>query len=100
MEDEIYEKLRNKFREKYGLIVALTLNRDELKDWCKGDPILEKFEREINALNDDEEFIKKVEEEERMQAIEIAKEMLEENKSIQEIAEITELTPEEIEELK
>ena len=79
MEDEIYEKLRNKFREKYGLIVALTLNRDELKDWCKGDPILEKFERAINALNDDEEFIKKVEEEERLQAIEIAKEMLEGN---------------------
>ena len=86
----------NESVDNYKMLAALVCDKDELHALCKGDPLLEKFEREVIRLNKDPQI--------RAQAlaenIETAKNMLNKNIDIDTIAEVTGLPKEEIEKLK
>ena len=127
---KVKEKCYNEHDKRYSLIAALVCNREELEEISKGDPILEKYKNEVERMNEDREFANMMDQEEEARklhntliseakndgfvegrsegitegetnkAVEIAKKMLAKNKSIEEIVEYTDLTPEEIKKLK
>ena len=118
----IYEfnlpKLKEPCYNNYKFISLLDAEEDELKIICEGDKEMEKFEKEIHRLNDDDDFIQLMTDEEENEILKntyigrgfkqgikqgekvgkqkIAKEMLKKGMDISTISEITELTIDEI----
>ena len=122
----IYEfnlpKLKKACYNDYKFIALLDCEEDELKTLCEGDKEMEKFEKEVYRLNDDEEFFRLMTDEEENESlkntyigrgfkqgveqgeksgkqkrnIEIAKEMVNNNIAIDLIIKCTGLTEEEI----
>lgn len=103
---------------KYKHLIMLDLPKEELKELSKKDREVEKYMKEIERVNQDprfREYMSKEEDQkkiyntqmskaynkgEKEKSIEIAKKMLQNNKSISEISEYTGLTAKEIESLK
>ena len=103
---------------KYKHIIMLDLPKEELEELSKKDREVEKYMKEIERVNQDprfREYMSKEEDQkkiyntqmskaynkgEKEKSIEIAKKMLQNNKSISEISEYTGLTAKEIESLK
>lgn len=93
-------------------------NKEELEEFCKGDKVMEEIKRNVLKLNTDKELIESLyvegeeeriinterkiafEEGEIKKSIEIARNMLLKNMSVQDISDITGLTFEEINKLK
>ena len=122
----IYEfnlpKLKDPCYNNYKFISLLDAEEDELRKLCEGDEKMEKFEKEVHRLNDDDDFIQLMTDEEENEIlkntyigrgfkqgieqgervgkqkrnVEIAKEMLKKGMDISTISEITELTIDEI----
>ena len=122
----IYEfnlpKLKKACYNEYKFIALLDCGEDELKTLCEGDKEMEKFEKEVHRLNDDEEFFRLMTDEEENETlkntyigrgfkqgveqgeksgkqkrnIEIAIEMIKKGMDTITISEITGLTEEEI----
>ena len=69
----IYEfnlpKIKKSCYNEYKLLAALCSNKDELEVLCKGDKLMEKFERAINALNEDEQFCNMMDQEEEAEKL-------------------------------
>ena len=106
----------------YKLLAAICSDKDELKSLCEGDKTMEKYENEINKLNDDEKFCNFMSQEKEAEMLqntlihyaendglqkgltkkakEIALKMLSKGKDIKEISELTGLPIETIEKLK
>ena len=103
---------------KYKHLIMLDLPKEELEELSKKDREVEKYMKEIERVNQDprfREYMSKEEDQkkiyntqmskaynkgEKEKSIEIAKKMLQNNKSISEISEYTGLTAKEIESLK
>ena len=54
--DKIFDECYNKNNKKFNFVAMLDSNKQELKKICEGDKMMEKFESEINKLNEDAEF--------------------------------------------
>ena len=118
----IYEfnlpKLKDECYNNYRFLLLLDAEEDDLKRLSKGDELMEKLEREITRLNDDNDFIRLMSEEEEIESLrkthlseaynngkdegileekhKIAKEMLNDNVPIETVAKYTNLSIEKI----
>ena len=114
--------LSNEEKNEYKYLYMLDLNKEELKINVRGDRIMKEFEEEVNKINQDEQFKYFLTDEEdgenlyesgliiaknegleqgnQEASINIAKKLLQENITIDKIAEITNLPIEEIINLK
>ena len=118
--------IKRKWYNKYKLLALLDADKEELNKLCVGDKLMEKFKSEVNKLNDDEEFFKLMTDEEENEMLkntyihygykdgikegintgisernkEIALNMLKENMDIKLISKVTNLSIEEIKDLK
>ena len=100
--------------EMYKFIALLDADKEKIHKISKGDKDMEKFEKEINNLNEDVEFTTWISAEEDARKVhntliknaqkegklKVAKNLLNKNIDIDLISEVTELTKEEIENLK
>lgn len=124
--DKIFDRCYNEGEEKYKFIALLAADKNELHKLCRGDEIMGKFEEELNKLNEDTEFISFMSAEEDAEkvkntllinareegytagekqgtlnkSLEIARNMLNDGADIDIIIKYTNLSKEEIEELK
>ena len=51
--DKIFDECYNKNNKEFNFVAMLDSDEQELKKICKGDEMIEKFENEINKLNED-----------------------------------------------
>lgn len=98
--------------DKYKYFIMLDLEkRNDLKEFVRGDKLMEKYKDELLELNSDEEFVSKYTREEgiekgiqegtKQNSIEIAKELLAlDTISIEQISKIAKLSLNEIKKLK
>ena len=54
--DKIFDECYNKNNKEFNFVAMLDSDENQLKKICEGDEMMEKFENEINKLNDDVEF--------------------------------------------
>ena len=54
--DKIFDECYNKNNKEFNFVAMLDSDENQLKKICKGDEMMEKFENEINKLNEDVEF--------------------------------------------
>lgn len=54
--DKIKKECYNEGKKDFSFIAMLSSNKKELENICKGDDMMEKYEDEVNNLNEDQEF--------------------------------------------
>ena len=112
--DKIFDECYNKNNKEFNFVAMLDSNEQELKKICKGDEMIEKFESEINKLNEDIEFttwlsteedarkvnntliVNELDERIKENQIETAKKLLKNNVDINIIADSTDLSKDDI----
>jgi len=67
--DRIKDSYFSEGNEEYKFVAALDCNKEELKKLCKGDRMMEKFEENVNKLNNDSRFTTFLTEEEDMEKL-------------------------------
>ena len=67
--DRIKDSYIYEGNKEYKFIAALDCDKEELKEICKGDKIMEKFEEKVNELNNDSNFTTFLTEEEDMRKL-------------------------------